>query len=101
MQAFVASVIGMEKVKRFNKIEKIIRESRDDLLTTGNAFKEHSRQKRQWKAVTKENQSDSVAKALKVSGMDLYSHTSALLKILGTVAVTSCECERSGIVLKI
>ena len=43
MQAFVASVIGMEKVKRFNKIEKIIRESRDDLLTTGNAFKEHSR----------------------------------------------------------
>ena len=43
IQAFVASVIEMEKVERNNKIEEIINESRDDLPTTENVFEEHSR----------------------------------------------------------
>ena len=43
IQAFVASVIGMDKVERNNKIEEIINESRDDLPTIGSAFEEHSR----------------------------------------------------------
>ena len=48
----------------------------------------------------KEDRPDSVAKALKVCDMNSYPNIYALLKILGTVAVTSCECERSGSVLK-
>ena len=32
--------------------------------------------------------------------MESYPNIFVLLKILGTVAVTSCECERSGSVLK-
>ena len=32
--------------------------------------------------------------------MDSYPNIYVLLKILGTIAVTSCECERSGSVLK-
>ena len=39
-------------------------------------------------------------KALKVCNMDSYPNIYVLLKILGTIAVTSCECERSGSVLK-
>ena len=41
-----------------------------------------------------------MAKGLKVCDMDSYPSIYVLLKILGTVAVTSCECERSGSVLK-
>ena len=48
----------------------------------------------------KENRPDSVAKVLKVCGMHSYPNIYVLLKILRTVAVTSCKCERSGIVLK-
>ena len=32
--------------------------------------------------------------------MDSHPNIYVLLKILGTIAVTSCECERSGCVLK-
>ena len=55
--------------------------------------------KRQWKAVLRENQPESVAKALNVCDMDSYPKTYVVLKILGTVAATSCESERSGSVL--
>ena len=40
------------------------------------------------KLVLKENQPDSVAKALKVCDMDLYPNIYVLLKILRTLAVT-------------
>ena len=100
MHAFVPSVIGMRKVEGNNKIEEIIYKYRYDLPTPGNAFEEYSRWNRRWKAAPKENHPDSVAKALKVSDMDSYPNIYVLLKILGTVAVTSCECERSGSVLK-
>ena len=52
------------------------------------------------KAVPKEDRPDSVAKVLKVCDVDSYSNIYVLLKVLGTVAVTSCECERSWSVLK-
>ena len=86
----------MGKVERNYKTKEIIREYRDDLLTPRNAFE----WERRWKAVPKEDQPDSVAKVLKVCGMDSYPNIYVLLKILRTVTVTSCECERSGIVLK-
>ena len=83
-----------------NKIEKIFHEYRDDLPTTGHAFEENSRWERQWKALRKENQPDSVAKAFKFCDMDLYPNICVLLKIRGTIAVTSRECERFESVLK-
>ena len=41
-----------------------------------------------------------MAKTLKVCDMDLYPNIYLLLKIVGTVVVTSCKCERSRNVLK-
>ena len=41
-----------------------------------------------------------MAKVLKVCDIDSYPNIYVLLKILGIVSVTSCECERSGSVLK-
>ena len=41
-----------------------------------------------------------MAKSLKVCKMDSYPNIYVLLKILRTVAVTSCECKSSGCVLK-
>ena len=38
MHAFVSSMIGMGNMDGNNKIEKIIHEYRDDLLTLGHAF---------------------------------------------------------------
>ena len=100
MHPFVPSVTEMRKVERNYKTEEIINKYRDDLPTPRNAFGEYSRWEKQWKAVPKENQPDSVAKVLKVCDMDSYPNIYVLLKILRTVAVTSCEHERSGIVLK-
>ena len=100
IHALVPSVIGMRKVERNCKIEEIIHVYRDDLPTPGNAFEEYSRWERRWKAIPKEDRPDSVVKALKVCDMDSYPNIYVLLKILGTIAVTSCECERSGSVLK-
>ena len=98
--AFVQSVIGMGKLERDYKIEEIIHEYRDDPPTSRNAFKEYSRWERQWKAVLKENRPDSVERVLKVWDMDSYTNIYVLLKILQTVPETSCECEKSRIVLK-
>ena len=100
MHAFVPSVIGMGKVERNYKTEEIIHKYRDDLPTSRNAFEEYSRWERRWKAVPKVNRPDSVAKVLKVCDMDSYPNIYVLLKIPRTVAVTPCECERSGIVSK-
>ena len=100
IHAFVPSVIRMGKVERNYKMEEIIHEYRNDLPTARNAFEEFSRWERRWKAVPKENRPNSVAKVLKVCDTDSYPNMYVLLKILRTVVVTSCECERSGIVLK-
>ena len=81
-------------------MEEIIHEYRDDLPTARNAFKEYLMWERRWKAVPKENRPHSVAKVLKVCDIDSYPNIFLLSKILRTVAVTLCEYERSGIVLK-
>ena len=98
MHYFVPLVIR-GKVERNYKTEEI-HEYRHDLTTTRNAYAEYSRWERRWKAVPKEKQLNSVVKVLKVCDIDSYPNIYVLLKILRTVAVRSCECERSGIVLK-
>ena len=75
-------------------------ESRDDLPFTRNAFAEYSGLERRWKRVSKENRLDSVARVLKVCHINLQPKIYVLLKILGTAAVGSCECERCGIIFK-
>ena len=67
--------------------------------TPREVFGEFSRWEKRWK-VPKGKQPDLVAKVLKVFDIESYPNIYALLKILRTVAVTSRECERSGIVLK-
>ena len=100
MHPFNPSMTEMRKVEKNYKAEEIIHEYRDDLPTPRNAFGEYSRWERRWEAVPKENQPDSAEKLLKICDMDSYPNIYVLLKILRTVAVISCECERSGIVLK-
>ena len=100
MHTFASSVIEMGKVERNYKTEEIMKEYRDDLPNPRNVFEEYSKWERRWKAVPKENQPDSVAKVLKVCDMVSHPNINVLLEILRRVAVTSCDCERSGIALK-
>ena len=99
MHAFVSTVIEMGKVERNYKAIEIIHEYIDDLRTLRNAFGKFSRRERRWKVST-ENQPDSVAKVLNARDIDSYSNTYVLLKPHLKIAATSCEYERSGIILK-
>ena len=56
--------------------------------------------KRRWTVWEVSAPLDATAKALKKCDDETYPNLSVLLKIAGTVAVTSCEYERSGNVLK-
>ena len=96
----VLSVIRMGKAEGNDKNQKIIHEYGDDIFFPRHAFEESTKWEQRWKSVLKEIQPDSVAKALKVCDMDLYPNIYVLLKFLGTVAITSCKCKRSGSVLK-
>ena len=96
----VLSVIRMGKAEGNDKNQKIIHEYREDIFFPRHAFEEYTKWERRWKSVLKENQPDSVAKALKVCDMDSYPNIYMSLKILGSVAITSCKCKRSGSVLK-
>ena len=58
------------------------------------------RWKRRWTASEVFARPDTIAKALKKCDDETYPNLSVLSKIAGTAAITSCECERSGSVLK-
>ena len=72
----------------------------DDLPSPINVEEELMRWKQRQKATEKILRPSSIAQALKECDSDMYPNLSVLLKIAGTVPVTSCECERSGSVLK-
>ena len=58
------------------------------------------RWRRRWRDIDSTLRPESVAQALKHCDIEMYPNLFVLLQIAGTVAVTSCECERSGSVLK-
>ena len=77
----------------------------DDIVETylpapSNCQEEFIRWKRRWDVRGISERVQTIAQALKQCDSDAYPNLSVLLKIAGTVAVTSCECERSGSVLK-
>ena len=80
--------------KKDLSIEEIVNMYHNDLPSQLHCQEELVRWKRRWSACEK------IAKALKECDNELYTNLSVLLKVAGTVAVTSCECERSGSVLK-
>ena len=47
-----------------------------------------------WKSADKRKRSTSVVQAIKLRHKDTYPNIYILLRILGIVAVTSCECKR-------
>ena len=98
MHAFVPSVIGIGKVERHWKTKGNIHEYRDDTHSQRSFRRilkvrktmESSEGKTTW----------SCGKSIKSFDIESYPNIYVLSKILRTVAVTSRECERSGIVLK-
>ena len=55
---------------------------------------------RRWNVCDILERPQTIVQVLKQCDSDAYPNLSVLLKVVGTVAVTSCECERSGSVLK-
>ena len=74
----------------------------DDLPDSTRMEEEFIRWKREWVLASKNKEPvpDSVAKSLKACDYDAFPNVYTLLQIFGTIAVTSCECERSGSVLR-
>ena len=73
----------------------------DDLTSPNRAEKEFIRWRREWLLADESvRRPDSIAKALKACDFHSFPNIYTLLQIYGTIAVTSCECERSGSVLK-
>ena len=81
-------------------IDDAVKMYADYLPSPINVEEEFMAWKRRWKATEKRLKPSSIAQALKECDSDMYPNVSVLLKIAGTVPVTSCECERSGGVLK-
>ena len=65
-----------------------------------NAEEEFFRWKRRWESVSKNDCPSTIASSLKACDHDMYPNLHMLLRICATIPVTSCECERSGSVLK-
>ena len=95
MQALIPSVIPEREVT----IDDIVDIYKDDLPAPNNCQEEFIRWKR-WSICDILERPQTVAQALKQCDRDAYPNLSVLLKTAGTVPVTSCECERSGSVLK-
>ena len=91
MSGLVSSVIAERDVSIMDLVEMY----RDDLLSPMHTEEEIIRWKRHW--VGNDKRPETVAKALKVCETDMYPDVYRLLQIFGTIAVTSCECERSGV----
>lgn len=96
MAGLIPSVIAENDVL----INDIVDMYRDDLPTPIHCQEEFVRWKRRWSNCEISLRPKTIAQALKHCDSDMYPNLSVLLQIAGTVAVTSCECERSGSVLK-
>ena len=73
----------------------------DDLPSPNRAEEEFIRWRREWLLADESVcRPYAIAKALKACDFQSFPNIYTLLQIYGTIAVTSCECERSGSVLK-
>ena len=96
MYGLIPSVI----VERDVTVKYIIEQYQDDLPMPINAEEEFFRWKRRWESVSKNDCPSTIASSLKACDHDMYPNLHVLLRICATIPVTSCECERSGSVLK-
>ena len=96
MQALIPSVIAERDVTT----DDIVEIYKDDLPAPNNCQEEFIWWKRRWSVLDISERPQTVAQALKQCDSNAYPNLSVLLKIAGTVAVSSCECERSGSDLK-
>ena len=95
MQALIPSVIAEKDVT----IDDIVEINKDDLPTPNNCQEKFIQWKRRWNIHDISERPQTIAQALEQCDSDTYPNLSVLLKITGTVAVTFCECKRSGSVL--
>ena len=56
--------------------------------------------KRRWESVSKNDCPSAISSSLKACDHDMYPNLHVLLRICTAIPVTSCECERSGSLLK-
>ena len=81
-------------------IDDIVEIYKDGILAPNNCHEEFIGLKRRWSFRDITERLQTIAQALKQYDSDAYPNPSFLLKVAGTVAVTSCECEHSRSVLK-
>ena len=96
MYGLIPSVI----VERDITVKDMIEQYQDDLTMSINAEEEFFRWKRRWESLSKNDCPSTIASSLKSCDHDMYPNLHVLLRICATIPVTSCECERSGNVLK-
>ena len=96
MQALFPSAIAERDVT----IDDIVEIYEDDLPAPNNCQEEFIQCKRRWSARDISKRPHTIAQALKQYDSDAYKNFPILLKIAGTCAITFCEYERSGSVLK-
>ena len=96
MYGLIPSVI----VERDTTVKYIIEQYQDDQPMPINAEEEFFLWKRRWEFVSKNDHPSTTASFLKACHHDMYPNLHVLLRICATIPVTSCECERSGSVLK-
>ena len=81
-------------------IDDIVEICKDDLPASNNCQEEYFRLKRSWSARGISERPLTIVQVLKHSDSDAYLNLSVHLKMAGTVAITSYECERSGSALR-
>ena len=89
MQVLPASVIAERDVT----IDDVVKIYKDDLPEPNNCQEEFTRLKRRWSVREISERPQTIAQALKQCDSDTYPNLLVLLKITGTVAITSCEYE--------
>ena len=87
-------------VERDITVKYIIEQYQDDLPMPVNAEEEFFRWKRRSESVSKNDCPSTIASSLKACDHEMYPNLYVLLRIYATIPVTSCECERSGSLLK-
>ena len=97
MMGLVPSVLAVkDEVSIFEAAEFY----KDDLLCLNLLDEEFRRWKNKWRTEIPSSRPNSVAKLLKVCDQDSFPNIYIFSKIAAIIPITSCECERSGSVLK-
>ena len=99
----VPSVLADESLATEDRIDEVIKAVevyKDDLLSYDTLPQELTMWQKKSKMMDEEDLPKTAMKALKLCDLVLYPNIHTLLRIICTLPVTSCECERSDSALR-